>query len=633
MARVAELVAELSLSTARLQADVGKATRIMSQGMKSMADSVNFLKNSLASVVSVGALVALGKSAIDVGSQLSDMSKKFGVSAEELSQLSYVGKMVGVELEDMGNGFKFLSKAISEAQEPTSDAALAFRLLGVNTKDASGNLKSTNQVFDEVADAFSGLSDGANKTALALAILGRAGANMLPMFEKGAQGIKETKAEAVALGIALNDVEIKRLDDIGDAIDRLYMRAKATAGRGLVELVDNLKAMAAALAYTGAPFEQPGPGAVRYRIPPPEITGPPKRDAASLAAEKKRAEEAKKAAEGTKKAAEDAKKEKDRLDKEYLQLHVKNIAEEGRLVHDALAAEMGMDQEYFDTLTKMRMDDFADWKKLQDDVLKLDVEHYAKEGEIIHDALAAEMGYGDKAPEPYPFKDALTVAKTVGDISLAIQQMNSALGEQYMALANGQSAIQSYANVWMTAGQSIKSIMFDIADTAVTKLSDSIAELVVRGKADFRELANSMIQEMVRMTVASKIVAPLMQGIMGYFGGPAAAGVTSLSGGSYSLGGNYSLGSGKAGGGPVSPGMLYPVGERGIELFAPSVPGTIIPNGGKGPITINIKNDTGQPVAAHTARASFDANGYIIDVVLDGLSRNVHGLRTALGGA
>jgi hypothetical protein len=34
-----------------------------------------------------------------------------------------------------------------------------------------------------------------------------------------------------------------------------------------------------------------------------------------------------------------------------------------------------------------------------------------------------------------------------------------------------------------------------------------------------------------------------------------------------------------------------------------------------------------------TARASFDPQGWVIDVVLDGINRNVRGIRTALGGA
>jgi len=54
----------------------------------------------------------------------------------------------------------------------------------------------------------------------------------------------------------------------------------------------------------------------------------------------------------------------------------------------------------------------------------------------------------------------------------------------------------------------------------------------------------------------------------------------SLLGGLVGIGGGGAakVGSGKAGGGAVFPGTLYPVGERGIELFAPKVPGVIIPN-------------------------------------------------------
>ena len=49
------------------------------------------------------------------------------------------------------------------------------------------------------------------------------------------------------------------------------------------------------------------------------------------------------------------------------------------------------------------------------------------------------------------------------------------------------------------------------------------------------------------------------------------------------------FGPGHASGGPVMPGVLYPVGERGPELFAPSTPGTIIPNGGfGGAVTVNV---------------------------------------------
>lgn len=72
--------------------------------------------------------------------------------------------------------------------------------------------------------------------------------------------------------------------------------------------------------------------------------------------------------------------------------------------------------------------------------------------------------------------------------------------------------------------------------------------------------------------------------------------------------GAFSFGGGRAGGGPVVPGSVYEVGEQGRELFAPSVPGNIIPNnvlrgsGGNVSAPINISIDATGADAAGLAR-------------------------------
>lgn len=65
-----------------------------------------------------------------------------------------------------------------------------------------------------------------------------------------------------------------------------------------------------------------------------------------------------------------------------------------------------------------------------------------------------------------------------------------------------------------------------------------------------------------------------------------------------SQGGSKGLGKGKAAGGRVYPGMVYPVGEEGIEFFAPDTSGVIIPNhmltsGGRGSYVYSGGNDGG----------------------------------------
>ena len=160
-------------------------------------------------------------------------------------------------------------------------------------------------------------------------------------------------------------------------------------------------------------------------------------------------------------------------------------------------------------------------------------------------------------------------------------------------------------------------------------MENAITDFVMTGKESFRDFANSVIADLVRIAVRASITAPLA----GFVGGmwPAFGGATP---GSDMFENPWeTLGGGRAAGGPVSAGNAYMVGERGPEYFVPAVSGTIVPSGGKGNVTVNIRNEGGEKVMAKSANASFDLSGTVIDIVLDGLNRNVHGLRTAIGGA
>ena len=72
------------------------------------------------------------------------------------------------------------------------------------------------------------------------------------------------------------------------------------------------------------------------------------------------------------------------------------------------------------------------------------------------------------------------------------------------------------------------------------------------------------------------------------------------------------LGSGKAGGGRVLPGISYPVGERGPEMFRPQTAGTIIPNGAFGGATI--VNFTYSPAVSLASKA--EAENVITPAIL-----------------
>lgn len=105
----------------------------------------------------------------------------------------------------------------------------------------------------------------------------------------------------------------------------------------------------------------------------------------------------------------------------------------------------------------------------------------------------------------------------------------------------------------------------------------------------------------------------------------------------------------RASGGPVNMGKTYLVGERGPELFVPSQEGSIIPNAdivsGRAAqqqnqmatsslpeIEVKVINNTGTE-AKPTVTTKMDSNQMIINVVLDGVTRNVNGLQDAVAAA
>ena len=121
-----------------------------------------------------------------------------------------------------------------------------------------------------------------------------------------------------------------------------------------------------------------------------------------------------------------------------------------------------------------------------------------------------------------------------------------------------KDAFNQYADDAQNSAQQAKTYF----DTFARGFEDAIVSFVQTGKLSFKNLANSIIAEFVRIQAK--------QLFLGLFGGGTAGGSA--------LSSFFGALSGKAIGGPVSANTPYIVGERGPELFMPSSAGNIVPN-------------------------------------------------------
>ena len=125
-------------------------------------------------------------------------------------------------------------------------------------------------------------------------------------------------------------------------------------------------------------------------------------------------------------------------------------------------------------------------------------------------------------------------------------------------------------------------------NTLVSRGSDALAQFVRTGTFNFRNFANSVLDDLAR--IFARLL--LIQGIN------AAAGFLGVPGAGAAV--PFSFGGARQFGGPVSPGSSFLVGERNAERFVPDRPGRIEPDAGE--VTI-VNVDDEERVQDHMATA------------------------------
>jgi hypothetical protein len=218
---IGALRVSLGLDSAQFQAGLksGEAAlgRFADQARKAFA-AVTAAGTAMAGAMAVGI-----RNAINEADNMSKAAQRFGTTTEELSRLKHAADLSGVSFEGLGTSMRILSRNMVEVASGAKNATSeAFRALGIEVRNADGSLKTSSQVMTEVAGKFAQMENGAQKTALAMAIFGRSGADLIPMLNAGADGFASMMAEADQLGIVINTNTARAAEAFNDNLSRLW---------------------------------------------------------------------------------------------------------------------------------------------------------------------------------------------------------------------------------------------------------------------------------------------------------------------------------------------------------------------------------------------------------------------------
>jgi lambda family phage tail tape measure protein len=175
----------------------------------------------------------------------------------------------------------------------------------------------------------------------------------------------------------------------------------------------------------------------------------------------------------------------------------------------------------------------------------------------------------------------------------------------------------------------------DTVKSAFSGMTEALTDFVVTGKSSFSDLVNSIISDIVRMQIETSVTKPLSEGFSGLMS--SWFGMTSnAKGGVYNSPSLHSYTNTVQ----TTP-KLFTFAQGGV--FAEAGPEAIMPlerneqgelgvKASASNVTVNVINESGTPMQVTRQEQSFDLQGEIITLWIDGFQRNKSNLRTMLGG-
>lgn len=229
MASIGSLVVDMSVNTGKFETDLGRAGKAAEKRSREIQRNFEEMgkKVALAAVAAGTAISAMALKAIEAGDNLAKAASKSGIAIKAFSELAYAAQLSDVDLNSLSTALKKMQVAISQAGTGNKEVIRTFQALGLSLNELAG--LSPDKQFELLADRINKLKDPADRTRAAVEFFGRAGADLLPLFESGAAGIRALRAEAESLGKTLDEKGAKSIQDADAAIKRMKAASEGLA--------------------------------------------------------------------------------------------------------------------------------------------------------------------------------------------------------------------------------------------------------------------------------------------------------------------------------------------------------------------------------------------------------------------
>lgn len=167
--------------------DLGANADIAGVRLGGMAKSLGVVAVAAAGVSAAIALIKWGAAFGDAAEQLDKTAQKLNMTATEVSRWNALATTAGMSTASFASSATRLERAMFAAANGGKAQKAAFDQLGIaidKNSTATGTLL-------QISDKFKTMENGPKKIAAAMTLMGRSGAEMIPIFNQGSEAIRE----------------------------------------------------------------------------------------------------------------------------------------------------------------------------------------------------------------------------------------------------------------------------------------------------------------------------------------------------------------------------------------------------------------------------------------------------------
>ena len=210
---------------------IAQTTKNVANGASKVAQATKGV--SMAAGGALAGLASMGVKAAADADELATLAKQTGLSTDALQKMSYASELIDVDVTT-------ITGAIAKMKKGLDSNAATFEQMGVSIKDANGDYRATEDIFNDIVKALSEIDNETERDITAMQIFGKSADELAGIIDDGGEALKTLGQEAQDKGLIISEDDINNAAELDDSIQKLKKELSGSFGQAAVKVAQAL---------------------------------------------------------------------------------------------------------------------------------------------------------------------------------------------------------------------------------------------------------------------------------------------------------------------------------------------------------------------------------------------------------